>query len=139
MTNARILLPAAVAAVGFLAFFNVPDAPVAPEAPALAALAKAESDAVPGEFDRRAAARTAHATAEHEITALPTLSREERLAAIAEENQMAEHNRQVVFETNILNLHAAAAEAEEDGNHARAALMRKRAERLQDRMIREAG
>ena len=93
--------------------------------------------ALDGEHTHRAAARARHAAAGPPVEALGGVTREERAAARAEEKGMAERNRQYLFESNILGLYAAAAEADEGGHPERAALLRRRAKRLTLRMQEE--
>lgn len=135
MKPTRILISAAALAVALLSLHSAVFS-AGSDAASVSEHASAAPD--PGEMDRRAAARAAHSAAEHEVTALPTLSREERIAGMRAEGEMATTNRQVVFETNILNLRSGAAEAEAEGHVDRAALMRRRADRLEARMSREA-
>jgi len=82
--------------------------------------------------------RAAEARAARGPVSTPTGTLGRTAEDVEVERQMATDNRARLFETNILSLHAAAAEAEADGRPEQAALMRKRARRLLARMGRES-
>ena len=137
---ALLALPAALALILTASVSSEGEAPgLDTDAPAEVVTTRlAPPDELAAEHDRRAAARARRAAEGAPVEALGGPTREARDAARAEEAEMAARNRRYVFESNILGLYAAAAEAEADGHPEQAALMRRRAQRLSLRLAKEA-
>jgi len=114
------------------------DGPVAREAvPSARTLATRTLPSVPStsQDSRRRTARERHADTSHPVTSTQSNGRSDE--ELVEEERMAKDNRARLLEDNVLSLEEAALAAEIDGRHEQAALMRKRARRLEAIIARE--